>query len=490
MGNGHRNAIVQRIRRYKKIYILHSSVMDYDSNAVENMGDNVVILPMSYVVDLEERNKSYSNASIESTREISSRLDEYAKRGLLAEGVKTDAGGLLLVGWETAKMGEWPSRLPQNGSSMTIMLAKYYQAHYGNTHKVALISTNRDTRALARSLRVNCEEYNFSKVIKNLEEKYTGFAEVTLEEGEEGFLTQLYTDKSLDVKMLSAAPEMEMFYQNQCCRLISKKGDKSALAIFKKQDFKFQLVKTTFDFIGKRGVAPVNPEQCFLYHLLMDPTITLITCDGKAGTGKNFVVGMAGLELLDKQAISAVEFYRPQSVVEKGMGYLPGTKEDKFSPWSRPIFDTFSQFKGEDSYNGQTPARGKGGAKVPVNRPLNEMTQQKIPQWFKNMLDGGIIEILPLTWIRGRSISNRLMVVDEAQNIHPKVAKTAATRAAMNTKVVFIGDPGQIDEPALDSTNNGLVHVIERMKGQEFFGHITLIKSVRSPMAEVCADLL
>jgi len=463
--------------------------MDYDPNAVKNMGDNIVVLPMSYVVDLEERNKSYSNDSIDSTREISSRLDEYAKRGSLANGVKTDAGGLLIVSWETGKMGEWPSRLPQNGSSMTIMLAKYYQERY-KTHKVALISTNRDVRALARSLQVNCEEYNFSKVINNLDEKYTGFAEVTLEEGEEGFLTQLYANKNLDVKMLSAAAEMEMFYPNQCCRLTSKKGDKSALAIFKKQEFKLQLVKTVFDVNGKRGVAPVNPEQCFFHHLLMDPTITLITCDGKAGTGKNFVVGMATLEMLDKQLISAAEFYRPQSVVEKGMGHLPGTKEDKFSPWSRPIYDTFSQFRGDDSYSSHASAKGKGGGKIPVNRPLNEMTQQKVPQWFKNMLDGGIIEILPLTWIRGRSISNRLMVIDEAQNIHPKVAKTAATRAAMNTKVVFIGDPGQIDEPALDITNNGLVHVIERMKGQEFFGHITLTKSVRSPMAEICADLL
>ena len=464
--------------------------MDYDSNAVENMGDNVIVLPMSYVADLEERNKNHSNDAIESTREISSRLDEYAKRGSLADGVNTDAGGLLLVSWETAKMGEWPSRLPQNGSSMTIMLARYYQAQYGNTHKVALISTNKDVRALARSLHVNCEEYNFSKVIKNLEEKYSGFAEISLEEGEEGFLTQLYTNKSLDVKMLSAATEMEMFYPNQCCRLTTKGGDKSALAIFKKQDFKLQLVRTNFDFIGKRGVAPKNPEQCFLYHMLMDPTISLVTCDGKAGTGKNFVVALAGLELLDNQLISGIEFYRPQSVVEKSQGFLPGSAEDKFSPWSRPIFDTFSQIKGDDFHGAYTPAKSKRGKKVVPDRPLGEMIQQKVPDWFRSMLDFGIIEILPLTYLRGRSISSRLLVVDEGQNIHPKVAKTAATRAAMNTKVVFIGDPGQIDEPALDSTNNGLVHVIERMKGVDFFGHITLIKSERSPMVEVCANRL
>lgn len=490
MANGKRNSKVRAFSRYKKIYILDPSVLDYDPEVIENMGDNVIIVPMSYVVGLEDRNKNYSNDTGESTAEISKLLDEYSQRGSLDDGVATKAGGLLLVSWETEKMSQWPARLPQNGSAMTIMLAKYYQERFANTHKVALISTNRDTRSLARSLKVNCEDYTFAKVIKSLDELYTGYAEVILEEGEEGFLTQLHASGHLDVKKLSAAPEMEMFYPNQCCRVTCRKGGKSALAIFKQQEFKLELVKTTFDFLDRRGVVPKNPEQCFLYHLLMDPSISLITCAGKAGTGKNFVVSLAGLQLLDDQAVSALEFYRPQSIIDKAQGFLPGTKEDKFGPWSVPIFDTFSQIKGDDFASTYTPTKGRSGKKVVANRPLKEMAQQKDAQWFKGLIDAGIIEINPLTYMRGRSIPNRFIVVDEAQNISPKVAKTAVTRAGMNSKVVLIGDPGQIDEASLSSLNNGLAHVIQRFKGQQMFGHITLVKSERSPLAELAANLL
>jgi PhoH-like ATPase len=485
--NGKKKPRYHPFNRYKNIYVIDTDTLEYDPNVIENLGDNVISIPMSAIVALDNRKKGYSNDSGESVLEITRQLDEYRKLGSLSDGVKTRAGGLLVIAWETAKMNEWPSRLPQSDSAMTIMLAKFYQNQF-TRHKVALISTNKNTRLLANSLGVNCEDYKFSKVIQKLDELYSGFIEVVLEEGEEGFLTELHTHRFLDIKQLAAAREMEMYYPNQCCRLVSSDRSRSSLAIFKKQDFRLELVRTNFDFVKKRGVAPKNPEQCFLYHLLMDPEISLVTCAGKAGTGKNLIASLAGLQLLDENRIVSMEFYRPMSVVEKSMGFLPGNADQKFGPWSAPIFDTFSQIKGED-ISGQYESAKKEKKGVPV-RPVKEMVQPKVPQWLTNLMDGGVIEINPLTYIRGRSIPNRLIIVDETQNISPHVAKTIVTRAGANTKVVLIGDPAQIDESNLDYSNNGLAHVIQRCKEEEMQGHITLITSERSPLAEMAANRL
>jgi PhoH-like ATPase len=189
---------------------------------------------------------------------------------------------------------------------------------------------------------------------------------------------------------------------------------------------------------GTWGIRPRNKEQSFALDLLLNDEIRLVTIVGKAGTGKTLLA----------------------------IGYLPGSVEEKLNPWMQPIFDN-------------------------VEYLMNlSRSEKKLGRGYHELVDLGILEIEPLTYIRGRSIPNQFMIVDEAQNLTPHEVKTIITRVGDGTKIVLTGDPYQIDNPYVDQTNNGLVHVVNRFQQEKLAGHVTLSKGERSPLAELAANLL
>jgi PhoH-like ATPase len=225
------------------------------------------------------------------------------------------------------------------------------------------------------------------------------------------------------------------------------------------------LIRSTKD--GVWGVHPRNREQQFAFDLLLNDEVQLVTLVGKAGTGKTLLAIAAGLgKAADEGVYSRLLVSRPVFPMGRDLGFLPGDVEEKLTPWMQPIFDNVELLLGSVEERGK---RKRG---------------------YKELVDMGILEIEPLTYIRGRSIPKQYMIVDEAQNLTPHEIKTIITRAGEGTKIVLTGDPYQIDNPYVDSSSNGLAYVVEKFKGQAIAGHVTLSKGERSSLAELAANLL
>jgi PhoH-like ATPase len=218
---------------------------------------------------------------------------------------------------------------------------------------------------------------------------------------------------------------------------------------------------------GVWGIRPRNLEQSYTLDLLLNDEIKLVTIVGKAGTGKTLLAIAAGLHKTTEESLyQKLLVSRPIFPLGRDIGYLPGDLEQKLNPWMQPIFDN-------------------------VEFLMNlSRADKKAGRGYHELLDLGILEIEALTYIRGRSIPNQFIIVDEAQNLTPHEVKTIITRVGDNTKIILTGDPFQIDNPYVDSTNNGLVHVVNRFKDEKIAGHITLTKGERSSLAELAANLL
>jgi PhoH-like ATPase len=222
--------------------------------------------------------------------------------------------------------------------------------------------------------------------------------------------------------------------------------------------------------IAKEGVWSIHPrnrEQTFALDALLDDSIKLVTLVGKAGTGKTLLAIAAGLhKTAEENVYNRLLVSRPVFPMGKDLGFLPGDIEEKLTPWMQPIFDNVELLLS------------------------GHETEKRHSKGYKELMAMGIMEIEPLTYIRGRSIPNQYLIVDEAQNLTPHEIKTIVTRAGEGTKVVLTGDPYQIDNPYVDSSSNGLTYVVERFKEQTISGHVTMMKGERSELAELAANLL
>ena len=220
------------------------------------------------------------------------------------------------------------------------------------------------------------------------------------------------------------------------------------------------------------GVKPRNKEQAMAQELLLNNDIRLVTLVGRAGTGKTLLALAAGLKkVVDDNTYNKLLVSRPVVPLGRDIGYLPGTKEEKLENWMEPIFDNLEFI---------LSASGK-------DKKYLKKTKEKS---LKNFIESGFIQLEALTYMRGRSIPNQFIIIDEAQNMTPHEIKTVISRAGEDSKVVLTGDPYQIDSPYLDSNSNGLTYCVDKMKGQRIFGHITLTKNERSSLASLAADIL
>jgi PhoH-like ATPase len=212
------------------------------------------------------------------------------------------------------------------------------------------------------------------------------------------------------------------------------------------------------------GVRALNKEQKFAIDLLLNDDVKLVTLLGRAGTGKTLLALAAGLEkVLEQRTYARLLITRPVTPMGDDLGYLPGTKEEKLRPWMQPIYDNLEYLLRDSA------------------EPYDLLD---------DLRERGTIEMEALTYIRGRSIPKQLILCDEAQNLSPHMIKTLITRVGEGTKIVFTGDPEQIDHPYLDASSNGLSYLVEKLKGEEIAGHVTLVKGERSRVAELGARLL
>ncbi|MBU0730192.1 MAG: PhoH family protein [Proteobacteria bacterium] len=438
----------------KKNFVLDTNVLLHNSEAVSSFTDNVVVLPMTVIEELDKF-KSRNDELGRNARKVVRELDALRSKGRLSEGVEMENGGMLRI------VAEHEKNLVNPGLDLSVADNRILTVAYTLFQKkqpVIFVSKDINARLKADALGIAAQDFEKQKV--NFDELFTGNCEVVVPGS---LIDEFYKKEEIVL-------EGREFMPNEFVMLIDEADEKhTALA---KTKTKGTLVHLNDKLEEVWKLRPRSREQRMALELLMDPKIELMTMVGQAGTGKTLLALAAGLDsTLRLKRYDKILVSRPIIPLGKDLGYMPGGKDEKLAHWMQPIFDNLTYLMSD----------GHGKDKEP-----EETTRQKIDKLMQN----NILEMEALTYIRGRSIPGQYVIVDEAQNLTPHEVKTIISRAGEGTKMVLTGDPYQIDNPYLDSSSNGLAYAVERLKGLELHGHITLRKSERSNLAAVAADYL
>jgi len=432
----------------RKTYILDTNVLLHDPESLFSFEDNAIVLPLSVIEELD-RIKRRSDEVGRNAREVSRRLDELRIRGRLSEGVGLANGGSVRIEINGNQPDNHPYGIDLNTTDNRILALAYALMNHGQT-PVILVTKDLNLRIKADVLGLAAEDFYSDKV--DYHQLYSGVTELYLSVEE---IDRFYREGYLDY------PASDLQPHQFCILKLDQSSSKSALGRY----FQHRLHKLTHDGKAVYGIKALNKEQKFALDLLLDETIQVVTLVGKAGTGKTIMALAAGLEkvLEGGGRYNRILITRPIVPLGNDLGYLPGDKEDKIRPWMQPIYDNLEYL-------------------------CNEHIQPN--GCIDYLIANGKIELEALTYIRGRSIPKQFIICDESQNLSPHVIKTILTRVGRGSKIIFTGDPEQIDHPYLDASSNGLSYLVEKIKAEEIAGHITLIKGERSGIAELGARLL
>ena len=437
----------------KKIYVLDTNVLLHDPQALLRFEENDLVIPMTVIEEIDRFKKDLSEIG-RNARHFSRLLDALREKAKLVEGVELESGGNLRVVLYTEEaLRRLPPELREDHGDNRI-LAVAVQLRDECDCPVVFVTKDTNLRIKADVVGLTAEDYESDKI--SIDELYSGTAEVLVDGS---VVDRFYGQGFVEI-------EQELL-PNQCLTLIDE-ANPSHTALGRYQHSQRRVVPLLrAPKEGIWGIHPRNREQQFAIDQLLNEEVQLVTLVGKAGTGKTLLAIAAGLlKSTDEGHYNRLLVSRPVFPLGRDLGFLPGDIKEKLSPWMQPIFDNVELLLGSVEERGK---RKRG---------------------YKELVDMGILEIEALTYIRGRSIPKQYMIVDEAQNLTPHEIKTIITRAGEGTKIVLTGDPYQIDNPYVDSASNGLTYVVEKFKGQEIAGHVTLTKGERSNLAELAANLL
>ncbi len=431
----------------RKRYILDTNVLIHDPRAIFSFEDNVVVIPLQVLEEIDNLKTRSGNVG-RNAREVARNFDKLRSRGKLSEGIRLDKDGILMVsGGEDLASEVYPGLDPRKVDNQILALASRF-ANRDPSMPTILVSKDINLRLKADSIGIRAEDYETGKV--EYRKLYTGAVEIKVSE------TDLHR---LDEEGIPAESIKEELKSNEFCILKADDG-KERYAVVRREKKLFPLkIDSQRRFWG---IKARNREQLFAMQLLLDDAIKLVTLVGTAGTGKTLLAVMAGLvKVLDERRYKKMIIARPLIPMGKDIGYLPGSQEEKIRPWMQPIFDNL-EF-------------------------LLSNKKMKKEEFLKRK---DIIEIEILSYIRGRSIPEQYIIIDEAQNLTPHEVKTIITRVGDNTKVVLTGDPTQIDNPYLNADDNGLTYVVDRFVDHPIAGHILLVKGERSELATLASKIL
>jgi PhoH-like ATPase len=440
----------------KKTFVLDTNVLLHDPKAIFSFQDNDVIIPIVVIEELDKFKKGIDEMG-RNARQVSRILDDHRQRGKLSQGVKLEGGGCLRVELNHESPQNLPAELIASKGDNRILATALNLCHARKDVPLVLVTKDTNLRIKADALGLTAEDYETDTI--TIEELYSGETELAVRPE---MIEEFYAKGEL------APPEGAQLFPNQFALLRNAANpSQTALSRYSKQ--KQVLVPIISTKHGVWGVNARNKEQQMALDLLLSDDIRLVSLVGKAGTGKTLLALAAGLDkAIETRAFARLVVSRPVFPLGKDIGFLPGDIEEKLKPWMQPIRDNLDFLMGTSA----ATTRGKGRKDL------------------QSLFDLGMIEVEPLTYIRGRSMPNQYLIVDEAQNLTPHEIKTIITRAGEGTKIVLTGDPYQIDNPYIDSSSNGLSYVVERFKEEPIAGHITLIKGERSDLAELAATLL
>ncbi|WP_010282788.1 PhoH family protein [Bacillus timonensis] len=440
-----------------KIYVLDTNVLLQDPRALFSFEDNEVVIPAVVLEEVDSK-KRYMDEIGRNARQVSKLIDNLRQTGKLHEKIQLETGGSLRIELNHRSFHELQDIFVEKTNDNRILaVAKNLSLEEQvkeNGKQVILVSKDALVRVKADALGLQSEDFLNDRVVE-IDHIYSGFLEIYINRN---LLDLFYEKGELHVTELVNHP----FYPNQFIILKDALGgSSSAIGIVDKTGKVVRKLNFKQDHIW--GIKPRNVQQTMAFELLLRDDIPLVTLIGKAGTGKTLLALAAGLmQTEDLGQYKKLLVARPIVPVGKDIGFLPGEKQEKLRPWMQPIYDN-----------------------------LEYLFNTKKPGELDAILAGmGSIEVEALTYIRGRSIPEQFIIIDEAQNLTKHEVKTILTRVGERSKIVFMGDTEQIDHPYLDEYNNGLTYVVEKFKDQRIAGHIRLVKGERSGLAQLAADIL
>jgi PhoH-like ATPase len=439
-------------RNKNKIFVLDTNVILFDFRSIYSFQEHNVVIPITLLEEVDKFKKGNEIINY-NAREFTRELDSLSEDQLLNEGVVLDTGGILMVDTNIKKDEYLRDVFWEDSPDHRILSVAYNLAKKYGKERVFLVSKDINLRMKSKSIGIAAEDYETGK-IKSIDDLYTG--KNCIEDVDTKLIDLFYSEGQVSLKStgLNIEPLPHEYY-------ILRNGKKGAICKYEKYDDSLHIVEKREAY----GIMPRNAEQTFSLDALTNPRIQLVTLSGKAGTGKTLMALAAALECLGKY--KQVLLARPIiPLSNRDIGYLPGDIRSKIDPYMQPLYDNLGVIKHQ----------------------FDEGTADY--RSIDQLLDNDTLQIMPLAYIRGRSLSKVYFIVDEAQNLTPHEVKTIITRAGEGTKIVFTGDPYQIDTPYLDSRSNGLTFLIDKMKGQELYAHITLERGERSELAELASNLL
>ncbi len=436
----------------RKIFVLDTSVILYDFNAIQSFQEHDVAIPITVLEELDQFKKGNSVLNLQA-REFIRQLDKLSGRNLLSEWIPLDGparGKIRVIAEENGHPDAsdvFGARKADHRILNTVL--SLTKAEPGR--RVILVSKDMNLRLKARALNLPAEDYETVK-IKDIDHLYKGKSEL---EADPALIDRLYREESIPVgDVLVEKPVGNQYY-------ILRGEGKSALAYYNPRGERLERVIKPLAY----GISPRNAEQTFALHAVMNLDVPLVTLSGAAGTGKTLLALAGAME--QRRHYRQIYLARPiVPLSNKDIGYLPGDILSKINPFMQPLWDNLGIIKNQY------------GEKEREYKKVDELVETEK------------LHIVPLAYIRGRSLANVIFIVDEAQNLTPHEVKTIITRAGERTKIVLTGDIFQIDTPYLDAHSNGLSYLIDRIKGNPLYAHVNLEKGERSELANLASTLL
>jgi len=438
----------------KKIYVLDTSVIIHDHNSFLSFEDNDIAIPITVLEELDNFKRGNDTKNFEA-REFTRIVDKLSAEHTLQDWIPLGKGKKskfkIIFSNTHSKINAEKIFDDKKGDHKILNAAIALQEDEKDC-KIILVTKDINLRIKAKALNLIAEDYNTGKV-KDVSDLHLGKQKIenlpseTIKEiYEKGFLE--------DYSFLENQQQNNHFY-------ILKNGKASSLAFFNPVEDRLDRVEK----INAYGIIPRNAEQAFALHAILNPDVKLVTVQGVAGTGKTLLALAGAIE--QRRNFKQIILARPiVPLSNKDIGFLPGDIKDKINPYMEPLWDNLKFIKNQF------------GEMDKKHKQISEMQKNEK------------IIITPLAYIRGRSLSDIIFIVDEAQNLTPHEVKTIITRAGENTKMIFTGDVNQIDTPYLDEHSNGLSYLIDRVKGNKLYAHVSLEKGERSELANVANDLL
>lgn len=438
-----------------KKFVLDTNVILHDPYAVTRFDHSDVIIPIYAIEEIDRFKRELSQLG-RNARVFSRYIDELRKGGQLSDGVPIGENkGTLRVAF-VSKTGRNPFVAEEGNRGDNLILATALQEQEADPDRRVVFVT-RDINLRLRADAFGLEAVDYHDEYVDITELYSGFTDVVTS-GQD--VDSFYSGGSLPYEN-----EERPLYPHQCVILRDEINEAhTGLGRYDAKQKEIVALRRLKDSVW--GLRPRNKEQHFALELLLNDDVKLVSLVGMAGTGKTLLAIAAGLQkVIEERQYQKLLVSRPIFPLGRDVGFLPGALEEKLNPWMQPIYDNLELLLGVG------------------HSDRNERS-------YREFLEMGYLEVEPLTYIRGRSIPNQFIIVDEAQNLTPHEVKTIITRVGDNTKIVLTGDPYQIDNPYIDTSNNGLSTVVERFKDAEISGHMMLRKGERSELAELAAKML